>query len=256
MWLMLDVPIPHLELLSQFGITHHLVPFDVITQNKKCKRFYKKVAKKGQWLALVGVDNFGDVLPILKELRVSEIVLPYVPDDREGTLEVVSQFVREVRSNSKLEGLSLIGVPQGKNATDYFQCLISMAENPYISVLGLSKASVVTGVLPSYSASLRELFGRFAVLAFLCEEFAKSKPVHILELVAPDVEVPFYLQLPFVRSFNTSFPFRYFPVVEQRQAASDSLTEQLDYTVELESKALRRCLVWIEKFLSFEGIES
>ncbi|MCD6149033.1 hypothetical protein J7J18_06705 [bacterium] len=256
MWLMLDTPIPHLELLTQFGISHHLVLFDVITQSKKCKRFYKKVAKKGHWLTLAGVSDFDDVLPTLRELKVSEVVLPYVPNDREGTLNVVSQFVKEVRSNSLFGNLSLMGVPQGKNATDFFQCLVSMAENPYISVLGLSKTSVVTGVLPTYSASLRELFGRFAVLAFLCEEFTNSKPVHILELVTPDVEIPFYLRLPFVRSFDTSFPFRHFSPPEPQQVTSNGIVEWLDYTIELESKALRQCLVWVEKYLSLEGIEA
>jgi len=253
MWMMLNPPVAHLEFLTQFGLSHHLVPIRLLRDNKKYKRFYKKLSRKGHWLTLDNsVIETGDSVldpSLVKGLKVAELVAPTFLFDKERTLDETTRFLKDVRRNPSLSGAKIMGVPQGKNASDYFQCLISMVENPYIDTVGIGKmaTSAVVRVLDDYPSYLKSLFGRFAVLTFICEEFSRSKPIHILGLVNPEVEIPFYLHLPFVRSFNSSFPFRYF--------LSGKYDGSMDYETELESSVLRKCMAWIERFLSVEGVE-
>jgi len=250
MWMMLNPPVAHLEIVTLFGLTHHLVLAHLIKESKKYKRFYKKLSKKGHWLTLDNsVMETGEPifdLDLVNELKINEVVAPDYLFDADKTLAETRKFIEEIQ-NKDLK-VKVMGVPQGENMSEYFKCLVSMFENPNIDSIGIGKTA--TSQLYSFEnlpLYFRPLFGRMNVLTFICEELQFSKPVHILGIVNPQVEIPLYSNLPFIRSFDTSFPFRFFS-----SGKHDSTT---DHQSEFDTSVLRSTLGWCEQILSYTGVE-
>ncbi len=250
MWMMLNPPVEHLELVAQFGLTHHLILTHLLESSKKYKRFYKRLSKQGHWLTLDNsVMEVGEPIvnvDLIRELNVSEVVAPDYLFDATKTLDETRKYIQHVRQ--EFPQIEIMGVPQGNNASEYFQCLASMYENPHITTIGIGKtATSHLYRLEGFPEFLRPLFGRLSVLSFICEEFSRSKPVHILGLVLPEVEIPLYRHLSFIRSFDSSFPFRYF--------SSKLLTTSTEFEGVLDSSVLRECMKWIEQILSMTKVE-
>ena len=251
MWMMLNPPVPHLGVVEFFGLSHHLVLTHLLQSHKEYKRFYKKMSKKYKhWITLDNsVMELGEPiydLELIKELNVDEVVAPDYLFNAEKTLDETRNYIDLVRND--YETIGIMGVPQGKNSTEYFRCLISMYENPYITCIGIGKTA--TSKLHSFEglpSFFKPLFGRISVLTFICEELAQTKPVHILGNILPEVELPLYAKLPFVRSFDTSYPFRYFS-----SGKVDSTTNHKDV---YDSSILRKCIKWCDEVLSIPGIE-
>lgn len=206
MRLMINTPVPGLDVLSVFNFTHHLVLTHLARKSRKYRTFFKR--QKGAYLIL---DNsvFETGTPTIDmtlatELNVTEVVGPdYMFDGRRTFLETV-EFAKQYR-----ERFRIMGVAQGHDRAEFLECLTRFYESPYVDVIGLGKKACLA-MLPSSSSkgSEREMVrARFDAVSFMLQEEMTSKEVHLLGLADPQ-ELLLYQDLGFIRSLDTSYPFR------------------------------------------------
>lgn len=209
MKLMINTPIPHLDLVSH--LDQHLVLAHLL-ENKEYLDFYKKQRERGAYLVLDnGVIETGT--PQIDESKVKalhprEVVAPDYLYDAERTCFESAKFAGLIKS--EFPSMKVMCVPQGDSPKEYLICLKTFANAPWCDVIGIGKAASLaltpkvarpTQPIPSFVVA-----GRHRALTYLLELRVK-KPVHILGLSHPN-ELRVYSAFPNVRSVDTSWCFR------------------------------------------------
>lgn len=203
MWIAVDVPFKYAHWVAEVGQLGHLVSMELLQSTKTYFKFYKRLGKKGHHLIVKDLKELTpDVTKILSEVRVSEVISP--PDSE-------FEFMKQA---ARLK-IGVIGVPQGRNQEEFFRLLESMYMSRFVTVIGLSKDAM--GLLwdaPDVRVQdeMKLLLSRLYVLRYMLTQDLTAKPVHILGLVNPEVELPFYHEISkhgplHIRSVSTTYPF-------------------------------------------------
>jgi len=245
MWVMVNTPVDSLPVVELLGLEHHLILTHLLKSNKAYKRFYKRLStKQKHWITLdnsVFETNEPMVdLDLARELQVSEVVAPDYFYDHKKTLEATSKFLGE----NNLEGIDVMGVPQGDNANNYYQCLEAMLDNPNISSIGLGKFATlkVIDFPEEMDKNIKALLGRLNVLSYIYREgLGNIKDFHMLGLINPSVEIPLFRNLSFLRSFDTSYPYRRF--------SGDETADFLTPTTPVINKLSIEWIIHVKEFL-------
>lgn len=203
MWIAVDVPFKYAHWAVEVGQLRHLVSMELLQSTKTYFKFYKRLGRKGHHLIVKDLKELTpDVTKVLSEVRVSEVISPPDPE---------FEFMKQA---ARLK-IGVIGVPQGRNQEEFFRLLESMYMSRFVTVIGLSKDAM--GLLwdaPDVRVQdeMKLLLSRLYVLRYMLTQDLTAKPVHILGLVDPEVELPFYQEFskrsPLnIRSVSTTYPF-------------------------------------------------
>jgi len=176
---------------------------ELLQSTKSYFKFYKRLGKKGHHLIVKDLKELTpDVTKVLGEVRASEVISPPDPE---------FEFMKQA---ARLK-IGVIGVPQGRNQEEFFRLLESMYMSRFVTVIGLSKDAM--GLLwdaPDVKVQdeMKLLLSRLYVLRYMLAQDLTAKPVHILGLVNPEVELPFFRGISeysplHIRSVSTSYPF-------------------------------------------------
>jgi len=238
MRIVVDVPFKYAHWVVEVGLAGHLVSAELLQSSKTYFKFYKRLGKKGHHLIVKDLKELTpDISKVLGEARVSEVISPPDPE---------FEFMKQA---ARLK-IGVIGIPQGRNQEEFFRLLESMYMSRFVTVIGLSKSAMsslwdapdvrvqsemklllymsrfvtVIGLSKSAMSSLWDapdvrvqsemklLLSRLSVLKYMLTQDLVSKPVHILGLANPRVELPLYQEIgkhsPLnIRSVSTSHPF-------------------------------------------------
>lgn len=216
MKLMINAPIPHLDLVSH--LNQHLVLAHLL--GGEYLEFYERQRESGAYIVLDnGVIETGtpqiDKAKV-EALRPHEVVAPDYLYDAERTCFESAKFAGLIKS--EFPSMKVMCVPQGDSPREYLICLKTFANAPWCDVIGVGKTASLAltpkEARPAQPIPSFVVAGRHRVLTYLLELRVK-KPVHILGLSHPN-ELRVYSAFPNVRSVDTSWCFR---VVQGRQVA-------------------------------------
>ncbi len=217
MKLMINAPIPHLDLVSH--LNQHLVLAHLL--EGEYLEFYERQRESGAYIVLDnGVVETGtpqiDKAKV-EVLRPHEVVAPDYLYDAERTCEESAKFAALIRS--EFPTTKIMCVPQGNSPKEYMECLKVFVDAPWCDVIGLGKAASLAltpkEARPKQPMPAFVVAGRHRALTYLMEVGAEI-PVHILGLGHPN-ELRVYGAFPNVRSVDTSWCFR----VVQERAVTD-----------------------------------
>jgi len=214
MKLMINAPIPHLDLVSH--LNQHLVLAHLL--EGEYLEFYERQRESGAYIVLDnGVIETGT--PQIDKSKVEalhprEVVAPDYLHDAERTCFESAKFAGLIKS--EFPSMKVMCVPQGDSPREYLICLKTFANAPWCDVIGVGKTASLAltpkEARPAQPIPSFVVAGRHRVLTYLLELRVK-KPVHILGLSHPN-ELRVYSAFPNVRSVDTSWCFR---VVQGRQ---------------------------------------
>ena len=203
MQIIVDVPFKYAHWVVEVGLTGHLVSAELLRTTKTYFKFYKRLGKKGHHLIIKDLTELTpDVAKVLSEVHVNEVISPPDPE---------FEFMKQA---ARLK-VGVIGVPRGRNQEEFFRLLESMYTSRFVTVIGLSKdAMSLLWDAPDVrvQSEMKLFLSRLSVLKYMLTLDLVSKPVHILGLVNPEVELPLYQEIskrsPLnIRSVSTTYPF-------------------------------------------------
>ena len=146
----------------------------------------------------VDVDTLHDLAELI---NADEIVVNDILYNGKKTVDKVNNFFD---NNITSKSLGYMGVTQGKNPTEWFDCFIDLYKNDNITTLGLSKLSVPV-CFSKITGTTNLLINRLFVLQKINEMKLTSKPIHLLGLDEP-VELAIAKRFDFVRSCDSCLP--------------------------------------------------
>ncbi|MCD6214891.1 MAG: hypothetical protein J7J46_07955 [Candidatus Desulfofervidus sp.] len=203
MRIVVDVPFKYAHWVVEVGLAGHLVSAELLQSSKTYFKFYKRLGKKGHHLIVKDLKELTpDISKVLGEARVSEVISPPDPE---------FEFMKQA---ARLK-IGVIGIPQGRNQEEFFRLLESMYMSRFVTVIGLSKSAMSSlwdAPDVRVQSEMKLLLSRLSVLKYMLTQDLVSKPVHILGLANPRVELPLYQEIgkhsPLnIRSVSTSHPF-------------------------------------------------
>lgn len=123
---------------TQFILLHKLI------DNQEYLNYY--LNNKFEYILLdnsafeLGESMDGNLLmQYAKKLKVNEIIIPDVYRDKDKTLQLTNEFIEKNWMECQINNIKMMGVPQGKDENELFNCLIEMLYNTHIKVIGLNK---------------------------------------------------------------------------------------------------------------------
>jgi hypothetical protein len=204
-------PNKHLNLThegdSYFVLAHHYV------LDKNYKNFFLNL-KETKPSAFITLDNSAAehslvteevLLDVVKELKPNEVIAPDVLFNRDQTLMNLRSFKIKMRDLGLLEHTKIFGCPQGSNKEEWLTCYYKMANDPFVSTIGLSKIAVpkcwndATGdtmIAKSRNECVKHLYEKGWLI----------KPLHLLGMGEHD-EFEYYLanNIPHIRSSDSCY---------------------------------------------------
>ena len=205
MQLMINTPVSGLDVLTVFNFSHHLILTHLARKSRKYRAFFKK--QKHAYLILDNsVFETGSPtidIALATELGVQEVVGPDYMFDGRKTFVETTEFAKQHRDRFRI-----MGVVQGHDRAEFLECLARFYESPHIDVIGLGKKACLAMLPASSKGSEKEMvWARFDAVSFMLQEEMVSKEVHLLGLADPQ-ELLLYRDVGFIRSIDTSYPFR------------------------------------------------
>jgi len=202
MRVIVDVPFKYAHWVVEVGQFGHVISMELLRSTKTYFKFYKRLGKRGYHLIAKDLEELTpDVVNVLNEVHVSEVILP--PD---AEFEFMKQAARLK--------IGVIGVPRGHNQEGFFKSLESMYMSRFVTAIGVCKDAMnVVWDAPDVKAQgeVKQLLSRLYVLRYMLTQDLTAKPVHILGLVNPEVELPLYREIgehsPLDISVSTTYPF-------------------------------------------------
>lgn len=202
-------PLHHLDLMEindrYFFLAHFL-------DNQNYKEFVKtKIAQRKHVIIDNGAAE-GKDLSVEGLIDIAEQFLPteIIPPDRllncNTTLHLLDLFERQWMSRSnatpELRNIGLIGVPQGNTPLSWMRCYITMAADPLVTVIGMSKISIPESFkLITKTTDLRT--NRNYIISQLLAMGLVVKPLHLLGMRDPAEYTPY--DSPMIRSSDSCF---------------------------------------------------
>lgn len=204
-------PNKHLDMMHNgdryFCLAHHYL------QDQKYKEYFLNIQNTNSE-AFIILDNSaaehslvteGTLLDIVEELKPNEVIAPDVLFNKRQTITNFNRFVTKMIDQSLIEHTSIFACPQGSTKGEWLECYRQMAQNPYVSCIGLSKIAVpkcwndVTGdkmIGVSRNECVQELKDRNILI----------KPLHLLGM-GEHTEFDYYLQnkIPNIRSSDSCY---------------------------------------------------
>lgn len=151
----------------------------------------------------------------IKRLRPTEFIIPDFWENMEKTIESVKKWSRIIQDNAILDNIKCIGVLQGKNESELFECY-SMIE-PFVDKIGISfgyslyegmvKDDIYKG-LPSVRKLYTKSKGRQMFVDNLINYpgLNKYKPLHLLGCSLPDEFMHYQEGYDCIDTLDTSNP--------------------------------------------------
>jgi len=206
--LMINAPIPHLDLVRHFQ--QHLVLSHLLGEEEYLA-FYKDQRERGSYIILDnGVVETGTPQidkSTVEKLRPHEVVAPDYLFDAQRTYKESLRFLTQIKSEFPF--LRVMCVPQGDSPEEFIECLEAFVSSP-CDVIGLGKSASLAltpkQARPRHPEAPFVVAGRHRALTHLMK-IRPSIPVHILGLSRPN-ELLVYNTFPNVRSVDTSWCFR------------------------------------------------
>ena len=169
-----------LRILERVGLGYHLVLAQELLRNKEYREYYRILGRLGHFIIC---DNgaaehetppFEEVVKVAKYIGASEIVMPDVVLDKQGTLDALLQS----RVLDLVPPRMRFIVPQGRTAEEWRQCHIVMHRelDSRYATIGLSKYHHVP-----YGPG-----GRAQLLSLLPQWIRANTNIHILGIATSD----------------------------------------------------------------------
>jgi hypothetical protein len=202
MYYSFNVPFKYLETFYDY---QDLFFFDM--DDARDERYAKFCRTLRKPVMLFGMTKKGGVstkqlLAKGEELRATELVVPFVPNDGKKSYGLAYHFFKELEKRALQNKFEIMVVPQGKTQREFFVCALAMSRLP-IKTLGLYLRPAPGSKL--YAMEQK----RFNLIKQLVERgILKGKHVHLLELYGIQFLKAYkkggsYFK---IRSVNTNYP--------------------------------------------------
>jgi len=126
--------------------------------------------------------------------------------DYEETVRLTEEFISHLTTNDKIN-FRIVGLPQGKNASEWISCYKWMLNHPSIDVIAISKYSVEA--FAEMAGTKDFAICRIKCLEFLHEQDLVRKPIHCAganHYLIHEIET--YKKYPLVRSMDSNICFK------------------------------------------------
>lgn len=126
--------------------------------------------------------------------------------DYEETIRLTEEFISCLTDEDKTR-FKIVGLAQGKNASEWLSCYKQMLKNPNIDIIAISKYSVEA--FSEMAATKDFAICRIRCIEFLHEHDLLKKPIHIAganHLLIHEIES--YKKYPLVRSMDSNICFK------------------------------------------------
>lgn len=177
-----------------------------------------------------------ELCDVAYQLEADEVVMTDYIGECQKTIDACEEFMEVSRDFP----FKIMGVPQGQTLEEWFDCYNYFVKHPRVDVIGLTyfkhppsleevgmtNFRIQNGPEAARLALLHLLAGSFYEFRYSGGEVRShlynkiQKPIHILGLGTCHA-LPYYRQLPFVRSIDTSFPIQL--AMEGRALRLDSI---------------------------------
>lgn len=212
-------PIAWLERFAERS-HYHLVLAHLVERGGKYVDFYRKMAKRGDFLTLdnssfeVGDGKYSpaDLIKLARSVGAREVMAPECFPDATKCIELSGAFISDFKENPFSEGLGVIATAHGRSYRELRACVLSYLKNDGINTVGLSCRLnfefPYSGKLKiEWNRSMSKAMCRANSIAQLSHEInATGKQVHLLGLNHP-MELLFYRNrkdFRFIRSNDSS----------------------------------------------------
>lgn len=138
------LPTPYIDVTPQEN-TFHMCLWQVLKDNETYMNFFKDKVTKGHFVLMDNGQAEGaaptieELIPIYRELKPSEAVLPDIIYNKEETLKRSLYALQVLREEGLTQSMQIMGVPQGETFEEWYQCLERMMQEPDITSIGVSK---------------------------------------------------------------------------------------------------------------------
>ena len=249
-------PVPHLRDFAIQSDFHLILPH-LYNKFPEYLEFYKERIKKGDFV--IQDNSFFELeksfdwrhsIEYAEDLKVSELVIPEVLNDREGCKKIRESFLNNVYYKYKSK-IPLLAVAQGKNAEDLIDDILDLQNVNEISTIGIPfdlrwEDLFYTQGVPSLT--LRRVLNRWYVINKLVEisEIVglKLKPVHLMGL-SDGIELSHYRdkeKFYFIRSNDSSSAYVHGSNLiwyNNKGLPSEKISEKLDFGSDLNSVSIK-----------------
>jgi len=136
---------------------------------------------------------------IAREFKVDEIVVPDMLGEKDGTLDLLEQYEKELTPD-ELREFRHMGVPQGQTEIEFMACIDAFAEKMWIDTIGVPRHMLQT---------LGNKFARVRLANWIIQRHPGRFKVHYLGSSAQMLNEAKMLQVatPWARGMDTSMPY-------------------------------------------------
>jgi hypothetical protein len=175
--------------------------------------------------------EISDVLEAARKVDANEVWAADKLFDKNATLKLTTKFI-ESMSDSDLRNMVVVGLPQGKNMSEWVSCYKTMLEMPEIKVIGLSKYSICAFRALTGTSNLSVC--RRAALDYLYNyNLVSDKPFHLAgadNLIVS--ELAYARKYPSVRSIDSNICFKLGVLGHKIDEAVYEPVERLDHEIQ------------------------
>jgi len=139
-----------------------------------------------------------EVVKAAKFLNANEVICPDSLRNGRETIETTTEFINYLKMNGEMGKFQLMGVVQGCNALDWYECFDFMVKSPDINTVGINYLSC--GIFGSDPMASRISAVQSALIIHRV-----TKPIHLLGMGGNPLELKFY-KPGTIRSCDTSMP--------------------------------------------------
>lgn len=128
--------------------------------------------------------------------------------DKDETLKLTKQFIKEFKKHDDLKHVKIVGVPQGKNLNEWLDCYKEMVDNNDIDVIALSKYSCPEAFS---EISGTKVIGKSRPVAvkYLHDKKIATKPLHLAgadNFIIDEIKA--VKEYPMIRSIDSNIAFK------------------------------------------------